>query len=143
MAALWDSEKPHPRTHDEACEDAAACGRGDKREAVRGSGILRGTNRIAAIRIVPTRALQDSAYKSPDVLSEYLPYWDKVRMNKYDLAHQFANVIKQIFLYIKNRAGESANLKFGAMHLKVRFVLFQYVPYRRSTFHIVAVRFVS
>ena len=105
-----------------------------------GSGILRGTNRIAAIRIVPIRALQDSAYKSPDILSELLPYWDKVRQNKYDLAHQFANVIKHVFVYIKNKTGEKAKLKFGTKHLAVRFVLFQYVSCRGSTFRIVTVR---
>lgn len=57
-----------------------------------------------------------------------------MRQNKYDLAHQFANVIKQMFVYIKNRTGDGAKLRFNANKLAVRFVSCQYVSYRDSTF---------
>ena len=55
-------------------------------------------------------------------------------MNKYDLAHQFANVIKQMLIYIQNKTGTKDKLKFGLKQLKVRMFRVRYVPPRYCSF---------
>jgi hypothetical protein len=53
-----------------------------------------------------------ATYKDVDVLSELLPYWNKINNTIYDLAHEFANVVKQALNYIKNK-GKNNKAKFS------------------------------
>ena len=55
-------------------------------------------------------------------------------MNKYDLAHQFANVIKQTFIYIQNKAGKNDKLRFDKKHLEVRMFRVRSVPPRYGAY---------
>ena len=45
----------------------------------------------------------DEAYKDVDIYTTSLWYHDKIKHTLYDLAHQFANVIKQLLKYMKNK----------------------------------------
>ena len=45
----------------------------------------------------------DEAYKDVDIYTTSLWYHDKIKHTLYDLAHQFANVVKHILKYMKNK----------------------------------------
>jgi hypothetical protein len=55
---------------------------------------------------------KDEAYKAVDIFSQYLWYHDKNSHVLYDNAHQFANIIKQMLLAVKNR-NKSDKLHFN------------------------------
>jgi hypothetical protein len=48
-----------------------------------------------------------SPYKGVDVFTKTLPYHDKNAHTIYDQAHQFSNVIKQSFTYVKNKKSKT------------------------------------
>jgi hypothetical protein len=62
-----------------------------------------------------------SPYVDVDVFSRFLPYHDKIRHVKYDLAHEIANIIKQVFSFIGNRksGGINAKRRFKQKHTNV------------------------
>ena len=57
-----------------------------------GNRVLRGESRF-----------KDEAYKDVDNYTTSLWYHDKIKHTLYDLAHQFANVIKHMLKYMKNK----------------------------------------
>ena len=55
-------------------------------------------------------AEKDEAFKDVDVYTMMLCYHDKIRHTYYDLAHQFANVIKHMLNYMKNKTTSNSVL---------------------------------
>ena len=54
---------------------------------------------------------KDEAYHDVDIFTTALWYHNKVKDNLYDSAHQFANAIKQLLIYIGNKAGNAVRFK--------------------------------
>ena len=46
--------------------------------------------------------LQKAYWREVDIWSELLPYWDRILQNINDPAHEIANMVKQLILYIGN-----------------------------------------
>jgi hypothetical protein len=62
---------------------------------------------------------KESVLVELDVFSELMPGWDKVKQNKYDLAHEFGNIVKHIFTFIRNRKGSKGAVLFNPRKLQV------------------------
>ena len=70
------------------------------------------THICVAKRVLNGRSpANQEAFWDIDVLTEFLPYWDKIKQSLYGLEHEVANVIKQMLTTIKNHNGEK--LVFG------------------------------
>jgi hypothetical protein len=80
-----------------------------------------------------------SSFVAVDVLSSALPGFDKIQQNKYDLAHQFGNIIKHKSNFIRNLKGSQKSVLFSAkklqvipltspsyLHTKFRYVILNY-----------------
>ena len=55
--------------------------------------------------------IKDEAFRDVDLFTTSLWYHDKILHTLYDNAHQFANVIKHILIFIHNLAGTKVNFK--------------------------------
>jgi predicted ATP-dependent Lon-type protease len=65
------------------------------------------------------KTCKESAFVDVDVFSELLPGWNKVKHNKYDLAHELGNIVKHIFTFIRNRKGSKGAILFNPRKLQV------------------------
>jgi uncharacterized protein YhaN len=90
-------DKPSSRTHEESMREGTRVANGDLDE-------------------------KEAAFKDVDIISKSIRDWNKVTQNKYDLAHEFANMVKHSLSYIKNVKGSGDKILFNEKSLKVRFV---------------------
>lgn len=71
------------------------------------------------------------AFKDVDVFTTTLWYHDKIKHNMYDLAHQFANVVKQHLRYMRNTkksSGGQSKAVFDAAHRRYEVEKLQRFP---------------
>ena len=62
-------------------------------------------------RVLSGSSEKTEAYRDVDLYTVNLWYHDKIKHTLYDSAHEFANTIKQILIFICNKAGKKSNFK--------------------------------